>query len=92
MKLVVFRALVGVAGQLVRGLRWRPLPEGASLWHTPRAIHSGLFVNELFPLRPGEAVRAWLAARDFKIGIRTIVPTMLTVTLSDGIWQVTSSV
>ncbi len=77
-----------VASYAFQGLRWRLLLRGANIWQTTRAIYAGLFVNELVPLRPGEGVRAWLAARDLKVGLLTIVPTMVSERLMDGFWLV----
>jgi uncharacterized membrane protein YbhN (UPF0104 family) len=79
-------AVFDVASYAAQGLRWRLLLAGSKLWQTTRAIYAGLFVNELIPLRPGEAVRAWMAARDLNVGLWTIVPTMLSERLMDGFW------
>jgi len=79
-------AVFDVASYATQGLRWRLLLDGSKLWQTTRAIYAGLFVNELVPLRPGEAVRAWMAARDLDVGLWTIVPTMLSERLMDGFW------
>lgn len=79
-------ALFDVGSYAAQGVRWRLLLDGASLWQTTRAIYAGLFVNEVVPLRPGEAVRAWLASRDLKVGLWTVVPTMLSERLMDGFW------
>ncbi len=81
-------ALFDVASYAAQGLRWQLLLGGANLWQTTRAIYAGLFVNEMVPLRPGEAVRAWLAARDLNVGLLTIVPTMVSERLMDGFWLV----
>lgn len=75
-----------IASYAAQGVRWRCLLEQASLWQTTRAIYAGLFLNEIIPLRPGEAVRAWLAARDLGVGLLTVAPTMLTERLMDGAW------
>lgn len=78
--------LFDIMSYAAQGVRWRLLMEGASAWQTTRAIYAGLFINEIIPLRPGEVLRAWLAARDLKVGLRDIVPTMLTERLMDGFW------
>ena len=75
-----------VISYLSQGLRWRFLLDGASIFTTTRAIYAGLFVNELVPLRPGEAVRAWLAARDLKLGVWSVVPAMVAERLMDAVW------
>jgi hypothetical protein len=79
-----------VASYAAQGVRWRCLLKQASLWQTTRAIYAGLFLNEIVPLRPGEAVRAWLAARDLRVGLLTVAPTMLTERLMDGVWLATA--
>ena len=71
-----------------QGWRWRCLLQGSNVWQTTRAIYAGLFVNEILPLRPGEALRAWLAARDLNIGVWKVVPTMVSERLLDGFWLV----
>ncbi len=71
-----------------QGLRWSFLLDGSTAWRTTRAIYAGLFVNEIIPLRPGEAVRAWLAARDLETGVWNIVPSMVSERLIDGFWLV----
>jgi uncharacterized membrane protein YbhN (UPF0104 family) len=75
-----------VMSYVAQGMRWRLLLNGASAWQTTRAIYAGLFINEMIPLRPGEAIRAWLAARDLKVGLWNIVPSMLAERLMDGFW------
>lgn len=78
--------LFDISSYLAQGWRWRSLLDGANLWLTTRAIYAGLFLNELIPFRPGEAVRAWLAARDLHRGVLEVTPTLLTERLMDGVW------
>jgi glycosyltransferase 2 family protein len=87
---LLIAVLFDISSYAAQGVRWRFLLEGSSVWHTTRAIYAGLFLNELIPLRPGEAVRAWLAARDFKVGLLSVVPTMLVERLMDGFWLFTA--
>ena len=75
-----------IASYVAQGVRWRLLLAGASVWQTTRAIYAGLFINELVPFRPGEAIRAWLAARDLHVTVWNILPTMVTERVIDGIW------
>lgn len=75
-----------IASYVAQGIRWRLLLGSASVWHTTRAIYAGLFINELVPLRPGEALRAWLAARDSQVSVWNVVPTMFTERVMDGFW------
>lgn len=75
-----------IASYAAQGLRWRYLLEGSNVWQTTRAIYAGLFLNELVPMRPGEAVRAWLASRDLKVRLLHVAPTILTERLMEGFW------
>jgi glycosyltransferase 2 family protein len=75
-----------VASYAAQGLRWRFLLAGANFLQTTRAIYAGLFLNEIVPLRPGEAVRAWLAARDLRVSPASVVPSMAAERLMDGVW------
>jgi uncharacterized membrane protein YbhN (UPF0104 family) len=77
-----------IASYVAQGLRWRFLLRGAGVWQTTRAIYAGLFVNEVMPLRPGEALRAWLAARELNISPWKVLPTMVTERLLDAFWLV----
>ena len=78
--------LFDVASYTAQGFRWRLLLNGAHLWQTTRAVYAGLFLNEVVPLRPGEVVRGWLAARDLRVSVLTVAPTMLAERLMDGVW------
>jgi uncharacterized membrane protein YbhN (UPF0104 family) len=75
-----------ITSYVAQGVRWRLLLAGASVWQTTRAIYAGLFINELVPFRPGEAIRAWLAARDLRVTVWNVLPTMVTERVIDGIW------
>lgn len=83
---IVAAVCFDILSYLAQGLRWSLLLHGRSLWCTTRAIYAGLFVNEVVPLRPGEAIRAWIAARDFHLRTWAVAPTMLAERLMDGIW------
>ncbi len=74
------------ASYMAQGWRWRLLLGRGSVWKATRAIYAGLFMNELIPMRPGEAVRAWLAARDLGMGLGSVAPTMVAERLMDGLW------
>jgi hypothetical protein len=69
-------------------VRWKLLLGAGSSWQTTRAIYAGLFVNEIVPFRPGEAIRAWLAARELKIGLWRVFPTLVAERLMDGAWLI----
>ena len=85
---LVLAVVFDVLSYAAQGLRWRLLLRGASLRQTTRAIYAGLFLNELIPMRPGEAVRAWLASRDLDRDVWSIAPTMVVERLMDGFWLV----
>lgn len=74
-----------IASYIAQGLRWRLLLKRATLFQTTRAIYAGLFVNEFVPLRPGEALRAWLAARDLNTSLASVVPTLVAERIMDGL-------
>jgi uncharacterized membrane protein YbhN (UPF0104 family) len=80
-----------ITSYVAQGVRWRLLLAGASVWQTTRAIYAGLFINELVPFRPGEAIRAWLAARDLRVTVWNVLPTMVTERVIDGIWLAVAS-
>jgi uncharacterized membrane protein YbhN (UPF0104 family) len=74
---------------LAQGLRWRLLitPVGdLPILSATRALFAGLFVNEILPLRPGEVLRAWLAAREMGRSPVQIVPSVVVERLIDGVW------
>jgi len=82
-------ALFDVASYVTQGVRWRRLLKPVarvSLLHSVRAIYAGLFVNEVAPMRPGEALRAVLIARQTRQPVMRIVPTMVAERLMDGAW------
>jgi len=78
-----------IAAYVCQGLRWRALlgTVGHASWlDTTEAIYAGLFANELLPLRPGEALRAWIMARRLNVSVRRIVPSVVVERLFDGLW------
>ena len=63
-----------------QALRWRILLRsvGRLSWlAAARAVYIGLFVSEVLPMRPGEGVRAWLAAREMNATVAAIVPSIV---------------
>lgn len=80
-----------IAAYFCQALRWRVLLVGigdVSWMDTTEAIYAGLFANELLPLRPGEALRAWIMARRLRISIRRVLPSIVVERLLDGLWLV----
>ncbi len=70
-----------------QGCRWRMLLGRAlTLARATQAIYAGLFVNEVLPMRPGEVLRAYLAARWTRTETVAVIPSMVVERLFDGIW------
>ncbi len=76
-------------GYIAQGLRWKlllgPLGE-LSFGKTTEAIYAGLFVNEVLPMRAGEAVRGVVVSRELRQPLMRVVPSMVTERLLDGFW------
>lgn len=83
---LIVAVCLDIAGYVAQGLRWSFLLRGASLLQTTRAIYAGLFCNEMVPFRPGEAVRAWIASRDLRVGMLKVAPSIVTERLMDALW------
>jgi glycosyltransferase 2 family protein len=72
-----------------QGQRWRYLLRTRgqlSAVRATQAVYTGLFTNEILPLRAGELVRSYLAARWLDTGFLTILPSIAVERLFDGIW------
>ncbi len=72
-----------------QGARWslllRPLGAVTPLQAT-QAIYSGLFTNEIFPMRLGEVVRSYLVSRRTGAAVYRIFPSIAVERLFDGFW------
>ncbi len=82
---VVFDILTYV----MQGVRWRLLLAPVGPLRTVKAtqaIYVGLFTNEIVPLRFGELVRAYLAARWLNTGFGHVIPSMVVERFLDAIW------
>ena len=77
-----------VLSYLCQGWRWSMLFPARRLspLQATRAIYIGLFANELFPLRLGEFIRAYLASRWTGLGLAAVVPTLALERLMDAVW------
>jgi len=76
---------------VLQAVRWHLLllPVGnLSAWRAAQGVYAGLFVNELAPLRLGEVVRAFLAARWLAVSFATILPSVVVERLLDALWLV----
>lgn len=72
----------------VQGERWRQLLSSfarVQLRQTVRAIYSGLFANQVLPLRSGELLRAFLISRDTRIDMTRVLTTIGLERLMDGV-------
>jgi glycosyltransferase 2 family protein len=75
-----------VLSYVVQGVRWKFLlsPFGrVKTKHAIRAVFVGLFANVLFPLRPGEPIRAYLIANSEDLGFVTVAGSVLVERLVD---------
>lgn len=74
---------------VLQGVRWSLLlaPVGRlKALRATQAIYAGLFTNEVVPLRFGELVRAFLAARWVPAGIGAVIPSMIVERFLDALW------
>ncbi len=85
----VLAALFVVLSYASQGYRWhlllKPLGDIGPL-RTTQAVYSGLFINEVVPMRIGEVARAYLVSLWMKKGIVSVVPSMALERLFEGIW------
>jgi len=83
-------AVIGdTVSYLCQGLRWHLLlnPQGGlSVMRTTKAIYSGMFLNEVLPLRVGELARGYLVSRWMGKPFAAIIPSMALERLMEGIW------
>lgn len=83
---VVAGIALDVLSYVVQGVRWKFLltPFGhAKTKNAIRAVFVGLFANLLFPLRPGEPLRAFLVAKSEDLGFATVFGSVLVERLID---------
>jgi uncharacterized protein (TIRG00374 family) len=83
-------AVIGdTASYLCQGFRWHYLlnPQGGlSVMRTTQAIYSGMFLNEVLPLRVGELARGYLVSRWMGKPFAAIIPSMALERLMEAIW------
>lgn len=75
---------------LCQGWRWSLLlrPAGnLSTLRATQAIYVGLFTNEVLPMRLGELVRGYLAARWMRLAFLAVIPSMIVERIFDGLWM-----
>ena len=85
---IALAVVFDVSSYVSQAARWRSLLRPiapVSFWNTLRAIYAGLFVNEVVPMRPGEALRGVLISRAAGKGVTAIIPSMVAERLMDGL-------
>jgi uncharacterized membrane protein YbhN (UPF0104 family) len=86
--LVAAAVAADAAAYLCQALRWKLLLEGVgrlSWLRTAQAVYVGLFASEVLPMRPGDGVRAWLAARTLHTSIAAVVPSIVVERFFDAV-------
>jgi uncharacterized protein (TIRG00374 family) len=72
-----------------QGWRWRLLlrPIGSiSVLRATQAVYTGLFTNEVLPMRLGEVVRAHLVSRWLSAPFTSILPSLIVERFFDAVW------
>jgi glycosyltransferase 2 family protein len=83
---VLLGIVLDVLSYVVQGIRWKLLLSpfgGAKARHTIRAVFVGLFANVIFPLRPGEPLRAYLISKSEELPFVTVIGSVLVERLID---------
>jgi glycosyltransferase 2 family protein len=82
-----------VASYAIQGWRWGELlkPLGRlSARRSTQAVYAGLFINEILPLRLGELLRSYLAARWIGAPVSKVIPSVVVERFLDGLWLATA--
>jgi uncharacterized protein (TIRG00374 family) len=90
-KWVALAVAFDIGSYLCQGKRWALLLQRCGPITTLRATHAiyaALFVNEILPLRAGEAVRSWLVAKWLKASFINVFSSLLVERFLDSIWLV----
>ena len=86
---LVFAVAADILSYVSQGIRWRLFlsPVGKlTTRQATKAIYAGLFVNEVVPMRFGEVVRTYLAARWMSVRFTSALTSLAFERLTDGIW------
>lgn len=86
---VMLAIALDILSYVTQAFRWRNLlkPIGDVPWiDATRAIYAGLFASEVLPMRPGEAVRAFIVSRQLHTDIVQVFPSIMVERLFDGFW------
>ncbi len=79
--------MLDVLATVVHGFRWRLLVRpiaSVSLLRTTQAIYTGLFTNEILPMKAGEFVRGYILSRWVGLPFVSVLPSMITERIFDG--------
>lgn len=83
---LVLGLAMDVTGYVLQGWRWQVLLDGWSVRKATQAVYSGLFTNEILPMRLGEALRGWLAAQWTGHDWRSVARSIVMERVLDGAW------
>ena len=86
---VALAIIIDILTYVLQGIRWKLLltPVGRlSSLRATQGIYAGLFANELFPLRVGELVRAFLVSGWLSARITMVLPSMAVERFLDALW------
>ena len=73
---------------MCQAMRWRLLLRGVGdipFLRAAQAVYVGLFASEVLPMRPGDGIRAWLAARTLGSSVAAVVPSIIVERFFDGL-------
>ncbi len=88
---VALGILFDILSYVSQGFRWhlllKPLGRIGTL-RTTQAVYSGLFLNEILPMRFGEIARGYLVSVWMSRRFVAVVPSMVLERLFEGIWLV----
>jgi glycosyltransferase 2 family protein len=86
---LILAVAADILSYVTQGVRWRLflMPVGKlTTRKATQAIYAGLFVNEVVPMRFGEVVRAYLAARWLSVRFASALTSLALERLTDGVW------
>ena len=89
--LVTMAIICGVLSFVCQGLRWQLLlrPFGSiSILRTTQALYTGMFVNQVLPLKLGELLRGYLISRWTAVKLSQVATSIVIERLFDGFWLV----
>jgi uncharacterized protein (TIRG00374 family) len=84
---ILSAVILDVFTTVLHGIRWRFLLQPLarlSLLRTVQAIYTGLFTNEILPVKAGEFVRGYLISRWVKVAFASVLPSIITERVFDG--------